>query len=124
MKTSFRGVAMVSAAIFLTLALTWILAPDVLPSSWGVDLANQANLVGRRSAALYAGLGVMFLLARNAAPSPARTAMLRGAFVTCLLLAALGTAELVNNHARPDILAAVAIDTVLAVALLHAARTR
>ena len=124
MKTSFRGVAIVFAAIFFALALTWMLAPGVLPSSWGVDLANQANLVGRRSAALYAGLGVMFLQARNAAPSPARTAMLRGAFVTCLLLAALGTAELVNSHARPDILVAVTIDAVLAVAFLHAARTR
>ncbi|HEY3048403.1 MAG TPA: hypothetical protein VGJ72_13220 [Polaromonas sp.] len=124
MKISFRRVAILSAFIFFALALTWMLAPGVLLSSWGVDLSSQAGLVGRRGAALYAGIGVMFLHARNAAPSPARSALLRGAVVACLLLAVLGISELVNGHAGPGILVAVAIEVVLVMAFLHVAITR
>src|SRR2546425_6752872 len=91
MRISFRSVAILSALIFFALALTWMLAPGVLLSSWGVDLSSQAGLGGRRGAALYAGIGVMFLNARNAATSPARSA---GAVVACLLLAVLGISEL------------------------------
>ncbi|ABE42070.1 hypothetical protein Bpro_0104 [Polaromonas sp. JS666] len=124
MKISFRRVAILSALIFFALALTWMLAPGVLLSSWGVDLTSQAGLVGRRGAPLYAGIGVMFLSARNAEPSPARSALLSGAVVTCLLLAVLGTSELVNGHAGPGILVAVAIEIVLAMTFLHVAITR
>ena len=124
MNISFRRVAILSALIFFALALTWMLAPGVLLSSWGVDLTSQAGLVGRRGAPLYAGIGVMFLSARNAEPSPARSALLSGAVVTCLLLAVLGTSELVNGHAGPGILVAVAIEIVLAMAFLHVAITR
>lgn len=124
MKISFRSVAILFALIFFALALTWMFAPGVLLSSWGVDLTSQAGLVGRRGAALYAGMGVMFLNARNAAPSPARSALLRGTVVTCLLLAVLGISELVNGHAGPGILVAVAIEIVLVMAFIHVARSR
>ena len=124
MSISFRNVAILAAFIFLALALTWMFTPGVLLSRWGVDLSGSAGLVGRRGAALYAGIGVMFLQARNAAPSPARSALLGGTVVACLLLAILGTLELVNGHAGPGILAAVGIEIVLAIAFLHVARTR
>ncbi|MDR7377237.1 peptidoglycan/LPS O-acetylase OafA/YrhL [Rhodoferax ferrireducens] len=124
MNTSFRNAAILAACIFLALALTWMFAPGVLLSRWGVDLSDSTGLMGRRAAALYAGIGVMFLQARNAAPSPARSALLSGAIVACLLLAALGTVELINGHAGPGILVAVAIEIVLVMAFLYAARTR
>ena len=124
MTISFRNVAILAAFIFLALALAWMFAPGALLSRWGVDLSASAGLVGRRGAALYAGIGIMFLQARNAAPSPTRSALLKGAVVTCLLLAILGTLELVNGHAGPGILVAVGIEIVLAIAFLRVARTR
>ena len=124
MNTSFRNVAILAAFIFLVLALTWMFAPGALLSRWGVDPSGSTDLLGRRAAALYAGIGVMFLQARNAAPSPARSALLSGAIVACLLLAVLGTVELINGHAGPGILVPVAIEVVLVMAFLYAARSR
>jgi hypothetical protein len=122
MNLSFRSVATLSALIFGALALAWVFAPGALLSSWGVDLSNSAGLVGRRGAALYAGMGIMFFSARNTQPSPARSALLRGAVVTCLLLAVLGTYEFVNGHAGSGILAPIAIDIALAMAFMYVAR--
>lgn len=122
MNIGFRSVAILSALIFFALAFVWMLAPGVLLSGWGIDLSSQVGLVGRRGAALYAGIGVMFFSARNAEPSPARSALLRGVVVACLLLAALGIYEFVNGHAAPGILVAVAIEIVLASLLLGIGR--
>jgi hypothetical protein len=44
-------------------------APNLLLSSWDVDFSYPVGLVGRRGAALFAGIGVMFFWARNAEPS-------------------------------------------------------
>lgn len=124
MDTRFRKVAILTALIFLALAFAWMFASGEQLSRWGVSASSSTELLGRRAAALYAGIGIMFLQARNAEPSPARTALLHGAIVTCLMLAVLGTAELINGHAGPGILAAVVIEIVLVIAFLYAARTR
>jgi hypothetical protein len=118
MKLDFRSLAILSALIFFSLALTWMLAPDLLLSNWGVELSSSAELVGRRGAALYAGMGVMFFFARNAEPSPVRSALLGGAIVTCLILAILGVFELATGHAEVGILAAVFIEIALVLAFL------
>ncbi|MBT1539661.1 hypothetical protein B7R78_0022045 [Ralstonia solanacearum] len=124
MNIRFRNVAILYALVFFALALTWMLAPGLLLSSWGIELSSQAGLVGRRGAALYAGTGVMLLGARNAAPSPARSALLRGAVVACLVLAVLGVFEFATGHAKAGILVAVAIEIALAMAFLLVAQTQ
>lgn len=109
MKLNFRTLAILTALIFFALALTWMLAPTLFLSNWGVEFTTSVGLVGRRAAALYAGVGVMFFCAINAPPSPARSALLKGAIVTCLMLAALGVVELATGHAKVGILVAVFI---------------
>jgi protein-S-isoprenylcysteine O-methyltransferase Ste14 len=61
-------------------------------------------------------LAVMFWSARNAAPSPARSALIKGAVVVCLMLAALGAIELKAGHVNPRILIAVVIEVALTLA--------
>lgn len=124
MKLNFRNLAILTSSIFFALAFTWMLAPDLLLSNWGVEFSSEVGLMSRRAAALYAGIGVMFFSARNAAPSPARLALLKGAAVACLMLAALGIFELATSHARVGILGAVAIEIGLLLAFLHVARTQ
>jgi hypothetical protein len=118
MKLDFRSLAILSALVFFSLAFTWMLAPDLLLSNWGVELSSSAEVVGRRGAALYAGMGVMFFSARNAEPSPARSALLGGAIVTCLILAVLGVFELATGHVGVGILTAVFIEIALVLAFL------
>ena len=120
MKLYFRNLAILTSFIFLALALTWMLAPNLFLASWGVDLSSSAELVGRRGAALYAGIGVMFFSARNAKPSPARSALIKGAAVVCLMLAALGVFEFATGHAEVGILVAVFIEVALTLAFLAA----
>lgn len=116
MKLTFRTLAILSALLFFALALIWLFAPDLVLSSWGVELSDPVGLVGRRGAALYAGIGVMFLLARNAEPSVARSALISGFMVSCSVLAALGVIEFVTGNAEPGILVAVLIEIALVLA--------
>jgi hypothetical protein len=118
MKLDFRSLAILTSLVFFSLALTWMLAPNLLLSNWGVESSSTVGLVGRRGAALYAGLGVMFFSARNAEPSPARSALLGGTVVTCLVLAALGVFEFATGHAKVGILTAVFIEIALVLAFL------
>lgn len=118
MSFTFRRLAILISLLFFGLAATWIFAPDAMLANWNVASSPSAELVGRRAAALYAGIGVMFFLARRAEPSPARSALTAGMATACLLLAALGVFELLAGHAGAGILAAVLIEAALALAFL------
>lgn len=122
MKLSFRSLAIVIALLFLVLAFTWMFAPQSLLAGWGIALTPSTSVVGRRAAALYAGVAVMFWSARNAEPSPTRSALMKGLGVACSMLASLGVFELAAGHATPGILAAVVIDMMFTLALLHVGR--
>jgi len=119
MKLTFRSMAILAAIAFLSLALTWMFAPNLVLSDWGIEISSSAAFVGRRAAALYAGIGVMFLAARNAEPSSARSALSKGFVVACGMLAALGVIELSAGHVKPAILIAVLIEVAFAVGFLY-----
>ncbi|MCB5185011.1 hypothetical protein LG201_07320 [Methylobacillus gramineus] len=122
MKLSFRSLAILISVLFLALAFTWMFAPQRLLVGWGIELTPSASVVGRRAAALYAGVAIMFWSARNAGPSPARSALIKGLAMACLMLASLGVFEWVAGHAAPGILVAVVIEIMLTLALLHVGR--
>ena len=123
MKLNFRNLAILASFIFFALAITWMLAPNLFLASWGVDFTSSAGLVGRRGAALYAGVGLMLFSARNAEPSLARSALIKGFVVACLILATLGIFELATGHANSGILTAVFIEVALVLAFLYVNRT-
>jgi len=119
MKLSFRHLAILIALLFSALSFIWMFAPQRLLLEWGIALTPLAELIGRRAAALYAGVAAMFWFARDTAPSPARSAMTMGLAVACGLLALFGLFELAIGHAKPGILIAVAIEVSLMLALLY-----
>ncbi|MBA5640070.1 hypothetical protein H3H37_23695 [Duganella sp. LX20W] len=122
MKLSFHKLANLFALLFLMLAAIWLWAPNLLLADWGVAFTPAVALVGRRGAAFYAGVAVMFFTARHAPHSPARTALIRGGLVICLMLAGLGVYELASGHATPAILVAVCLEVAGALALLYVGR--
>jgi hypothetical protein len=124
MKLTFRTVSILSAFVFLSLALTGMFASNVLPSAWGVAFSYPVGLMCRRGAALYAGSEVMFLGARNSEPTPARSALIAGSVVSCLILATLGIFEFAKGHAGNGILVGVLIEITLTLAFLSVARDR
>jgi hypothetical protein len=123
MRINFRNLATLSALVCLALAITWVFAPNLLLSMWGVEFSYPVGFVGRRAAALYAAIGIKFFAARNAEPSTARSALMTGFVFGCLALATLGVFELVTGHAGLGILSAVFVEAGLALAFLYVLRT-
>jgi Protein of unknown function (DUF2867) len=116
---SFKTTALITSVICFCLAGVWAFGSAILLNLWGVDYAASAELVGRRGAALFLGVGVMLLLARDAEPSQARTSLTVGLTVACTTLALLGVLEFVLGNAGFGILSAVIVELVIALAFLR-----
>ena len=65
MQLSFRTLSTFTAVLCFALALVWGLMPDRLLAIWSIEYSSAAGLVARRSAVLFAALGVMFFLVRH-----------------------------------------------------------
>jgi hypothetical protein len=122
MKLKFRGLAIVTSVLFSLIGLIWFLAPGLPMADWGLTLTPSVEVLGRRSAALYLGVAAMFFLARNAEPSPARSALSKGIVLVGLMLAALGVFEFATGHVTPRILVAVVLEVSIALAFLYVGR--
>jgi hypothetical protein len=122
MQLSFRTLSTFTAALCFLLALVWGLLPDRLLAIWDIEYSAAAGLVARRSAVLFAALGVMFYLVRNEAPSATRNALSNGFIVGCWGLAALGFGEWLNGHAGPGILLAVGVELALGLGFFQTRR--
>ena len=118
MRLSYRAFALIAATGCLGLSLVWLLAPQLLLSLWGVQQDESVRLVGRRTAALFLGIGVMFFVARNAEASVARQALLAGFGIGCAALAALGLFELAMGRVGAGIFVAVVTELLAASACL------
>ena len=118
MNFSFRSLAVFTAALCFALAGMWLFAPSMLLEWWAVQYSYPVGLAGRRAAALFLGIGVMFYLARNAQPSQSRTALSVGLVTGCLSLAVLGVFEFTTGHAGLGIWSAVVVELGLAAAFI------
>ena len=119
MQVSFHTLALVTAGIFLLIAIVWLFAPARFLTAWGVKDSAETRLIGRRVAALYAGVAVMFLMASDAEPSLPRSALIVGLVSTCLLLAVSGVVEWLQGRASKGILVAVLIELSLSLLFLQ-----
>lgn len=122
MQFSFRTLSTITFCLCFLLSLAWGLAPQVLLAIWSIEYSEAAGFIARRSAVLFAALGVMFYLVRNAPVSIARNALSNGFIVGCFGLAVLGFAEWLNGHAGPGILLAVLVEFALGLGFLQARR--
>jgi lysylphosphatidylglycerol synthetase-like protein (DUF2156 family) len=120
---SFYRLSVLSSALFVLLAIILMFAPVQMLASWGVELTNSVGLAVRRIAALYAGIAVMFFIARNAEHSTTRTAIITGTITSCLILAILGIYELSVGHASSGILSAVFVEVVLSLLFIAVSRS-
>ena len=80
--------------------------------------SRTSPLVARRGAVLFVAIGVMFFVARDAEPSPARSSLCVGFMIGCATRASLGIFELASGHARLGILSAVIVELTLAAVFL------
>lgn len=116
---SFYRLSVFSSILFTVLAFILMFAPVLMLSAWGIELTDSVGLVTRRIAALYAGIALMYFLARNAEYSATRTALIVGTITACLILAILGVYEFATGHASNGILLSVLIEVFLILAFLN-----
>lgn len=121
---TFRHLAILTSVLLFGLAAVWMFAPELMLTQWGVQYSDGAGLVSRRAAAFYAGIALMLLLARNAELSKARFALATGISLTCLILATLGILEWQSGSATAQVLVAVVLEAVLAVAFLFSNKAK
>lgn len=120
---TFYRLSVFSSILFVSLAIIMMFAPGGMLAGWGVELTTSVELVVRRIAALYVGIGVMFFMARNAEHSTIRTALILGTIIACVLLALLGVYEFATGHATGGILISVLIEVVLVLAFWYVGST-
>lgn len=94
--------------------------PQLLLTQWGITPTPGTDVLGHRSAALYAGLGVMCLFAGHAEPSLARYATAAGIGTLCLILAVSGVVEWYAGHVNGQIVIAVFIELFTGIAFYSA----
>ena len=114
----FSRLAILASALFFLLATAWMFFPEQLLTLWGIETTTGTDVLGRRSAAFFAGTGVMCVLARNAEPSPTRYALAAGVSTISFLLAVSGIVEWQEGHVNGKILVAVLIELLLGIAFL------
>jgi hypothetical protein len=119
---NYKNLAILYSAICFVIAAIWMLAPGTLMAAWGVEFNYEAGLVGRRGAALFAGIAVVLFFARHAPASPARTAIVNGISLGCMLLAAMGAYEFFTAHAGLGIMPASIAEVIMALAFVQADR--
>lgn len=95
----------------------------VILANWGIGFDEALGVICRRTAALYAGFGLMMLLARRAEPSSARSALISGVVFTGFALAALGAFELAAGRVNSGILPSIVIEVAMSTAYLLVVRT-
>jgi hypothetical protein len=122
MQLSFRTLSTFTSLLCFLLALAWGLVPDRLLAIWSIEYSSVAGFIARRSAVVFAALGVMFYLVRNEAPSVTRNALSTGFTVGCFGLAVLGFGEWLNGHAGPGILLAVLVESALGLGFVQTRR--
>ena len=115
----FKTTALITSVICFCLAGVWAFGSAILLNLWGFDYAASAELVGRRGAALFLGVGLMLLLARDAEQSQARTSLTVGLIVACTTLALLGVLEFALGNAGFGILSAVIVELMIVLAFLR-----
>jgi hypothetical protein len=122
MQFSFRTLSTLTSLLCFLLALAWGFVPDGLLAIWSIEYSTAAGFVARRSAVLFAALGVIFYLVRNEAPSVTRSALSTGFTVGCFGLATLGFGEWLNGHAGPAILLTVLVELALGLGFVQTRR--
>ena len=112
---SFKNLAAITAMISLLLGLGYLFFGSMIVGRWQIQPTESVLLLGRRLAALYIGLAVIFFLARSAPVSSVRTALGIGAAVALSFLALLGVYEFILGHVGRGILASVTVEALLAI---------
>ncbi len=111
---TFKVMSSVLSLAAVVLSGRFFFAGASVLRDWGLEVTEGPLIMGRRIAALYLGLAVMFFLGRDAPPSTLRSAVSVGIGVALVLLAALGVFERAAGRVSSGIIVPALIEAVFA----------
>lgn len=106
--------AYVTGIAGVLLGVRFIVFGASVAKQWGIDPTSGVIVFERRLGALYLGLGILFFLGRDAAPSTLRSAVCLGVGAASAMLAGLGLFELAAKRVTSGIIVPAIIEIVLA----------
>ncbi len=118
----FRLASVVSAILSLALFPLLLLNSGFYVQSYGVTADAGADFLGRRASPMFLGLAVLLWMGRGIGAGAARDAICYGMAAMWAGIAATGIYEFSVGTAQPMIVAAAALELVLAMAFLVARR--
>ncbi len=116
---NFRTVAIITAIVGFALGAAYIFFGNLVVARWHIEPTDGILLLARRIGALYLGLAVMYILARSAPVSIARTALSAGTAVALSLLALLGIFEFAAGRAGAGIFVSAGLELLIAIAYVR-----
>jgi hypothetical protein len=86
----FKIAATLLGIFNVAVSMVWFFAPGYFFQVWGIEQASPESIIERRLGIMVLFAGVLMLAARNAGPSPARSAISYAVICACTALAATG----------------------------------
>lgn len=111
---TFKFMAYTLSLAACVLSARFVFTGASVMRDWGLEATAGSLIMGRRIAALYVGIGLMFFLARHAPPSELRSAVCAGIGVALALLAVLGVFERAAGRVSSGIIVPAIIEAVFA----------
>jgi len=110
---SFASLSIFVAIAALLLAVGWLFFGSLMIRRWGGEPTEMALVIGRRIAALYLSIGLLFFFARSTTSAQLITLLCGFAIVANGLLAVLGMYEFLKRRVGPAIFVSVAVEVFL-----------
>lgn len=110
MKTLFT----ISAGLTLLLGIAWLFAPGAMLASWGVQGDGVTIYMSRRYGGLFIGYATLLWMARGAASSPARTAILTGGAAVTAVMTVVSLVGILAGIVGPMVWIATVVEVLLA----------
>jgi hypothetical protein len=119
-RSPFKFMSIFAASACLLLGIGWIVDPAAILSLWGVQHSSAHFIVEHRFGALFLGVGGILVFARNAAPSPARSAISYGIVIGCLALLVVNVCDLAVGRIGNGILPGMGLQLVMILGFAYA----
>ncbi len=116
---SFRTLSMAAGLLFGVLCLTLIFLPQVVYWLFQLQGNDLGDFLAKRAAALFFGLTILCLYARNSVSIEAQHLVLLTVGAAMGAMALFGVYEFIRGAAGSGILMAIGIEITIAVTFLH-----
>lgn len=117
---SFKLLSILAAALLFTLFAALMFAPGLIYAIFELEPASSTDVISRRAAMLFVGLGLIAWLGRRAEAGQERRAIALGFSICMAGLAILGVFEFIRGGVGPGVWLAISVEALFALGFMTA----